>query len=79
MHTLFQAEYIDKGAAMFRLDTMKRLQKSFALHFVMDDPTLLSLPVGSLRERMDGYFFEDLANSPGVRKTIIRRTLMMHL
>jgi hypothetical protein len=52
---------------------------SFALRFVERDPTLLSLPVGSIRERIDGYFFEDYANADGVTSAITQRALMMHL
>jgi hypothetical protein len=70
---------VTAGAAMFRMDTMVANNMSFAVRFVQKDPSLASLPVGSLRERIDGYFFEDYSKLPGVKTFIIERTLMMHL
>jgi hypothetical protein len=67
------------GAAMFRLDTLLANNMSFALRFVQKDPSLHKLPCGSLRERIDGYFFEDFSKLHGTTKTVIERTLMMHL
>jgi hypothetical protein len=67
------------GAAMFRMDTLVANNMSFALRFVEKDPSLHKLPCGSLRERIDGYFFEDYSNLRGTTKTIIERTLMLHL
>jgi hypothetical protein len=64
---------------MFRRDTMIQHDLSFALRFVDKDPTLKSLPVGSIRERIDGYFFQDYANTDGVTSVITQRALMMHL
>jgi hypothetical protein len=64
---------------MFRLDTLVANNMSFAVRYALKDPTLQILPMHSLRERIDGYFFEDYSKLPGTTNTVIQRTLMMHL
>jgi hypothetical protein len=63
------------GAALFRLDTMLNLNKTFSLRYLDNDPTLKN----SDTKHLDGIFFKDLAETPNVTKTILRRTFMMHL
>jgi hypothetical protein len=67
--------YCDAGAAMFRLDTTLRLNKTFALGAIAADPTLSHTKTFEF----DGSFFLDFAETPGITNVVIRRTLMMHL
>jgi hypothetical protein len=63
------------GAAMFRLDTALRLDKTFALRLMDKDPTLAS----ARTKELDGHFFKNFASTPDTTNVILRRTLMMHL
>ena len=64
---------------MFRLDTVKRLAKSFALHYVREDPTFMVLNPHGDRAAMDGFLYEDLCATANVTSEVLRRTLMFHL
>ena len=64
---------------MFKLDTVKRLHKSFALHYVREDPTFMVLDPDGARAAIDGFFFADLYAAPNVTSEVLRRTLMFHL
>jgi hypothetical protein len=76
-HTQFKKKFIDKGAALFRADTIYRLDKTFVLNYVNAHQTLQQLDYPPTQ--LDGAFFESLANTPGVKSTIIQRTLLVHL
>jgi hypothetical protein len=63
------------GAALFRRDTTLKANMTFALGEIDRNPTLVKSPT----ELFDGIFFKGFSNLPGIKKTVIRRTLMMHL
>eukprot|EP00953_Heterococcus_sp_UTEX-ZZ885_P027494 14745-Heterococcus_DN1.PRE.1 len=76
-HTHFKKKFIDKGAALFRADTIYKLDKTFVLNYVNKHQTLEQLEYPPTQ--LDGAFFESLANTPGVKSVIIQRTLLVHL
>ncbi|KAG5189543.1 hypothetical protein JKP88DRAFT_233128 [Tribonema minus] len=79
IHTQFKTLWIDKGAAMFKADTIARLNMTFALGFAREFGRLTTQVLGFKPTRIDGNFFTQLAQTEGVSSVIIRRTLLMHL
>lgn len=72
--SFFEIGLVDLGAAAFRADTIE----DFGLRFITDRLVNNPRADGIDLVRLDGSFFERLVALPGVRPTLIDRTLFVH-